>query len=306
MKATGRTLAVIGVCGLGLLLLWIAVTASPGAVNGPSGRLQVVATFFPLYDFARNIGGDRVTVSLLVPQGAELHDWEPTPGAIRRADAAAVLIYNGVGLEPWIDQVKQALRPGIRFVDTSEGLELLALEEGENDPHLWLDPVNAKHQVSQIRDALATTDPTNKDLYQANAEAYLARLDALHNEIQSSLAKCSRKEFISFHESFSYFAKRYGLSQLYLLGGGEEEPSPQDMARVIETAKEKGIQVVYSEPLRDPRLAEVVADQLSGGTILVLDPLEEVSQDEIQAGKEYLGSMQQNLRNLMKGLDCRP
>jgi len=245
-----------------------------------------VATFFPLYDFARNIGGDRVTVSLLVPQGAELHDWEPTPGAIRRADAAAVLIYNGVGLEPWIDQVKQALRPGIRFVDTSEGLELLALEEGENDPHLWLDPVNAKHQVSQIRDALATTDPTNKDLYQANAEAYLARLDALHNEIQSSLAKCSRKEFISFHESFSYFAKRYG--------------------RVIETAKEKGIQVVYSEPLRDPRLAEVVADQLPGGTILVLDPLEEVSQDEIQAGKEYLGSMQQNLRNLMKGLDCRP
>jgi zinc transport system substrate-binding protein len=190
------------------------------------------------------------------------------------------------------------------FLDSSKGLdaELMTYAEGGVDPHIWLDPIIAKHQVENIKEAFKQADSENADYYETNAKQYQAKLDVLDTEIRSALSAYTRKEFISFHEAFSYFAKRYELTQIYLLPRGQEEPSPSDVALVIETAKAKNITVIYAEPLSDPKLAEEVALQIPNGRVLILDPLEEVPLSEIEAGKDYLSIMRQNVSNLEEGL----
>ncbi|MBI4258822.1 MAG: zinc ABC transporter substrate-binding protein [Thaumarchaeota archaeon] len=299
-----KEIVAIGIVAVAALTL-IALGLSELQPERPSSKMPVVASFFPLYDFARQVGGDKVEVSILVSSGAEVHDWEPTVEAIRQAASAKVTLYNGANLEPWADSLKNSVGAfNITHVDTSDGLSLLPLEEGGNDPHIWLDPQNAKHQVTKISEAFVNVDPANKEYYEANANMYMAKLDALDAEIRDSLRTCARTEFISFHEAFSYFAKRYGLTQLYLLSSGEEEPSPEDVIRVIQAAQEKGITIVYSEPLQDPRLAEEVARHIPGGRVLSLSPLEEIPQEDIEAGEDYLSIMRENLRNLLEGLEC--
>jgi zinc transport system substrate-binding protein len=280
-------------------------TSSPASPPATSGKMQVVTSFFPMYDFARNVGGDKVEVTLLLPVGVEVHDWEPKTDDIQRVLTAKVFVYNGVGLEPWIDSLKEAASSSqVVFLETSEGLngELLAYAEGGNDPHIWLDPVIAKHQVEKILEGFKQADPENAGYYETNARQYQANLDELDTEIRIALSAYSRKEFITFHEAFSYFAKRYGLTQIYLLPRGQEEPSPSDVAVVIETAKAKNITVIYAEPLSDPSLAEEVAAQIPNGRVLVLDPVEEVPLSEIEAGKDYFSIMRQNVKNLEEGL----
>jgi zinc transport system substrate-binding protein len=258
-----------------------------------------------MYDFSRNVGGDRVEVSILVPVGVEVHDWEPGTGDIQKVLSADIFVYSGLRVEPWIDSVKEAASSSqVVFFETSAGLdsELLAYAEGGIDPHIWLDPIIAKHQVEKILEGFKQVDPENANYYETNAIQYQAKLDVLDTEIRNALAPYTMREFISFHEAFSYFAKRYGLTQTYLLPRGQEEPSPSDIALVIETAKAKNITVVYAEPLSDPSLAEEVARQIPNGRVLVLDPAEEVPLNEIQAGKDYLSIMRQNLSNLEEGL----
>jgi zinc transport system substrate-binding protein len=235
----------------------------------------------------------------------EVHDWEPSTDDIQKALSADVFVYSGLGVEPWIDTLKDvASGTQVVFIETSQGLdgELLTYEEGGTDPHIWLDPIIGKHQVEKIMEGFSQVDPENADYYETNAEQYKAALDGLDTEIRSTLNQYERREFISFHEAFSYFAKRYGLDQTYLLARGQEEPSPADVATVIEYAKEKNITVIYAEPLSDPSLAEEVASQIPSGKVLVLNPLEEVPMADIEAGKNYFSIMRENLGNLEEGL----
>jgi zinc transport system substrate-binding protein len=304
MKARNKVLAVTAI----LIIIAVSAVAYSTLSSAPpatSEKMQVVTSFFPMYDFSRNVGGDKVEVSMLVPVGVEVHDWEPKTADIQKVLSAKIFVYSGAGLEPWIDSMKEAASSSeVVFLDSSKGLdaELLTYAEGGVDPHIWLDPIIAKHQVENIKETFEQADPENANYYATNAKQYQAKLDVLDTEIRSTLTAYTSKEFISFHEAFSYFAKRYGLTQIYLLPRGQEEPSPSDVALVIETAKAKNITVVYAEPLSDPSLAEEVARQIPNGRVLVLDPLEEVPLSEIEAGKDYLSIMQQNVSNLEEGL----
>jgi zinc transport system substrate-binding protein len=294
--------AILIIIAVSAAIIYSTLSPAPPAT---SEKMQVVTSFFPMYDFSRNIGGDKVEVSLLVPVGVEVHDWEPKTGDIQKVLSADVFVYSGLGIETWIDSMKEAASGShVVFVETSEGLdaELLTYAKGGTDPHIWLDPVIAKHQVEKILEGFKQADPENAEYYETNAKQYQTKLDVLDTEIRSTLTAYTRKEFIAFHEAFSYFAKRYGLTQIYLLPRGQEEPSPSDVALVIETAKAKNITVIYAEPLSDPSLAEEVARQIPNGRVLVLDPAEEVPLIEIEAGKDYLSIMRQNVRNLEEGL----
>jgi zinc transport system substrate-binding protein len=299
------------VLSISAILIIIAASAVviyltlPSAPPANSEKMRVVTSFFPMYDFSRNVGGDKVEVSSLVPVGVEVHDWEPKTGDIQKVLSADVFVYNGLGVEPWIDSMKEAASSSqVVFIDTSEGLdaELLTYIEGGTDPHIWLDPVIAKHQVDKILEGFKQADHGNADYFETNARQYQAKLDELDTEIRGTLDAYTRREFISFHEAFSYFAKRYNLTQIYLLPRGQEEPSPSDVAMVIETAKAKNITVIYAEPLSDPSLAEEVASQIPNGRVLILDPAEEVPLADIEAGKDYLSIMKQNVKNLEEGL----
>jgi zinc transport system substrate-binding protein len=186
------------------------------------------------------------------------------------------------------------------------GLQLLEID-GQPDPHIWLDPVLVKHQAQSIHDTLLKVDPSSADYYAQNAKEYLAKLDSLHAFIRSEFADCERADFIAFHNAFSYFAKRYGLIQHSLLGveAEQNEVSSQKLQEVINLARELQIDTIYSEELVDPRLANVIASEISNGRVLVLSPVESLTEDEEKARSGYIEKMKQNVANLKEGLKCR-
>ena len=271
-------------------------------------KITVVASFYPLYEFASRVGGDRAEVSSLVPAGIEPHDWEPTPMDASRARSADLMVINGAGFESWAGGMEARM-----VVDTSKGIEL-EHEEAEDDhgheggvnPHSWLDPVLAKHQVEKIREAFAAADPENADYYNQNAAELAAELDQLDAFARMELSGCEKSDFIAFHDAFSHFAERYGLTQHSIHGMSPEgEILPQRMQEIIELAGDLGISVIYSEDLVDSRLADTIAGEIPGGRVLVLSPIEGIDQEEQAAGIDYFDKMRENVANLKVGLECR-
>lgn len=308
----GVIAAIAGGIAIALAASIIAVLSDP-AIAPADDRTKVVASFFPLYDFARNVAGERADVSVFIPSGIEPHDWEPTPQNIAQAESADLLIYNGAGFEEWIGDINPK-----NAIDVTAGLELReAMEQddeeegdkdhtgGELDPHVWLDPILAKHQVSTIRDELVRVDPENADHYRDNAVSYLAELDELDAFIRSEMSSCEKTDFIAFHSAFSYFAERYGLTQHSIQGiAPEGEVLPQRIQEIKDLASEFDIDVIYSEELVDSRLAEVIAGEIPNGRVLVLSPIEGVEEEEERNGIGYLDKMRENVQNLKVGLKC--
>jgi zinc transport system substrate-binding protein len=289
-----------------------------GTVSGttPASKIRIVASFYPIYEFAKQVGGNKVEVSNLIPVGVEPHDYEPTVQQILTAQSSDVLVYNGAGLEPWIKKIDAKFA-----VDTSQGLQLLQMSNEVNtrrgggapgevvDPHIWLDPILAKHQVEKIRDALLRVDPMNKDYYNMNAQKFIGQLNLLDSSIRSQLSasKCPKKDFIVFHNAFSYFAKRYGLNQHSIHEGltPEGEILPQRLQEIVQLSRNLGLNVIYSEDLVDPRLSNVIAGEIPNGKVLILSPIEGINQEEQKAGIGYLDKMNQDINNLKVGLDCK-
>lgn len=265
-----------------------------------SSKINVVASFFPIYEFAKQVGGDRVNIMTLIPAGVEPHDYEPTIQQLQEAENADVVFFNGLGFEDsWIGRINND-----NLVDTSS---LLNLSQGSKtrNPHVWLDPVLAKAQVQQVENALIEIDPNNKLYYQNNAMNFTAELDALDSEIKNVLQTCNKKDFVAFHDAFGYFANRYGLIQHSVQGiSPEGEVLPQRIEQTIRLADDLGLNVIYAEELVDPRFAEVIAQEIPNGKVLVLSPLEGIEKEEMDTGIGYLDKMEQNISNLKVGLEC--
>jgi len=267
-----------------------------------SHRLKVVSSFFPIGEFVKKIGGNLIDSILMVPVGIEPHDFEPTIKQIQNISSADVLVYNGLGMENWIDKLSVPYK-----IDASSGLKILYSDKNNKtiDPHVWLDPVLAKKEVENIRDGLIKIDPKNRNYYLNNSLHFLNTLDSLDREVRTDLLSCKKKDFISFHNAFSYFAKSYGLNQHSITNTPEGEITPQHLAEIINTAKSLQLNIIYSEELNDPRYASVVAQEIPNGKVLVLSPIEGLTKAEQAAGFGYLDKMQQNIKNLMAGLECQ-
>jgi zinc transport system substrate-binding protein len=267
-----------------------------------SHRLKVVSSFFPIGEFVKKIGGNLIDSILMVPVGIEPHDFEPTIKQIQNISSADVLVYNGLGMENWIDKLSVPYK-----IDASSGLKILYSNKNNKtiDPHVWLDPVLAKKEVENIRDGLIKIDPKNRNYYLNNSLHFLNTLDSLDREVRTDLLSCKKKDFISFHNAFSYFAKSYGLNQHSITNTPEGEITPQHLAEIINTAKSLQLNIIYSEELIDPRYASVVAQEIPNGKVLVLSPIEGLTKAEQAAGFGYLDKMQQNIKNLMAGLECQ-
>jgi zinc transport system substrate-binding protein len=265
-----------------------------------SSKINVVASFFPIYEFAKQVGGDRVNIMTLIPAGVEPHDYEPTIQQLQEAENADVVFFNGLGFEDsWIGRINND-----NLVDTSS---LLNLSQGSKtrNPHVWLDPVLAKAQVQQVENSLIEIDPNNKLYYQNNAMNFTVELESLDSEIKNVLQTCNKKDFVAFHDAFGYFANRYGLIQHSVQGiSPEGEVLPQRIEQTIRLADDLGLNVIYAEELVDPRFAEVIAQEIPNGKVLVLSPLEGIEKEEMDTGIGYLDKMEQNISNLKVGLEC--
>ncbi len=268
-----------GILATGLSLILLGLTACTGTASSApeiGDRLPVAASIAPLADFTHQVGGDHVQVITLVPPGASPHTFELSPSQVEQMARARVLVLNGVGLEYWADRlVAGAGNPSLIVVDTSQGIEIL---EGDGDgaggnPHIWLDPQNAIVQVSHIQDALIQADPTHADDYRTNAAQYIHQLEQLDQEIADEVATWSKRQFIAFHPAWIYFARRYGLEQAAVIQRSPgREPSPAEVAHIIETAQRIGVRAIFAEPQFSAKAAHTIAEE-SGAHVLFLDPL---------------------------------
>ena len=298
-------LVVGGVTGYGL--------HRAGTVGQPfvdDGRLKVMASFYPMYDLARKVGGDKIQVKDMVPAGTEPHDWEPAATDIRNLEDADVFVYNGADLEHWAEDVLDTLENQDLVVsEASDGVELLDGGEdhahGDNgkDPHVWLDPMRAEQEMANIKDAFVKADPENKDYYEANYEKYAGEFDELDQEFRDGLKDTKSRDIIVAHEAFGYLCNAYDLTQLAIEGlTPDSEPDPAKMQEVIEYAKKYDIHTIFFEELASPKVAKTVAKEVDAVTA-VLNPIEGLSEEDIEAGEDYFSVMRKNLEALQKALN---
>ena len=299
-------LAIIVVIPIASFSVWATDSNLQVNQTEDSSKIHAIASFYPLYDFAKEVGKDKVDVQLLVPSGVEPHDWEPTIHDVQLMQKSNLIIINGIGFENWVDSLEELNYSG-NIVDTSEGILILdsgIIDEHEadkhrhqsGDPHIWLNPVLAKIQVQNIADAFTQQDPENQEFYQTNTKNYIKKLDNLDNKIRNELSTCNR-DFIAFHDAFSYFADEYDLQQHTIITSNDPhaEPTAKTLEKVINTARELQIQVIFTEETVDTRISNVIANEI-GGKILILSPI------EIGADGNYISRMTQNLNNLKEAL----
>lgn len=300
LRRTGRI-----VCAALALMLAFGL----GSCAAEGARLRVYASFYPMGDFAGKIGGDRVQIEVMVPSGMEPHDWEPTPRDIAGLEGADVFVYSGAGMEHWVGDVLGSLgNRGLTIVEASAGVALLGgdgLGHGDrgHDPHVWLDPMNAKVQMASIRDGLSKADPANASYYQANYERCAAELEALDAEFRQALAPLQKRDIVVAHAAYGYLCAAYGLNQVAIEGlSPDSEPDPSRVAEIIDFGRERGVRVIFFEELVSPKVAEAIASAV-GAKTCALSPLEGLSDREAAAGDDYFSVMRRNLAAIAAALE---
>ncbi len=298
-----------------ILMIVAFMLAWPTAWANP--KIKVVTTIFPLYDFARQVGGDKVDVSMLLPPGVEVHSFEPRPGDIVALSKADIFIYTGSAMEPWAEDILKGVSPHhVLAVDTSRGIDLMDAADhaaepedlhrhGGKDPHIWLDPVLAQTMIDTIARAFVSRDPLNEGLYLSNAQSYKNKLKDLHQHIEIALASCEIRTIIyGGHFAFGYFARRYGLTQVSPYNGfsPDTEPSPQRIRAIIDTIRRLDSRVIYYEEMIDPRVARVIALE-TGAHLEMLSGAHNVPKNALST-TTYLEIMEANVLKLKAGLRC--
>jgi zinc transport system substrate-binding protein len=305
-----------------LILLTACNNTSSTEENSEDKKLTIMTSIYPLYDFTSKIVGDRAEVINLVPAGAEPHDFEPTAKDMTNLSKADIFIYNGGGYETWIEDVLNSIdQQDMSILNISENLDLLTVEEtggednhdshgeeanheeeeelaGEYDPHVWLDPLRAKQIAEMIKNELIQVDKEGKNVYEKNFNELASEFDALHSEYETALNNQSQKEVIVSHAAFGYLTNRYGLEQIAISGlTPSDEPSPKELQEIIHFAREHQVKYILFETLVSPKVAETVQDKI-GAEALTLNPLEGLTKQEIEDGKDYFSVMRENLESL--------
>jgi zinc transport system substrate-binding protein len=291
-------------------LLGILLVACNNSTNeDESGKTSVVASFYPLAEAAQQVGGDLISVQNLTPPGVEPHDLELAPDDIEAIAIADVIVYLGGGFQPAVeDAISQAEEAvtvdALDAVDTNEAPPSEAEEGLTVDPHVWLDPGRYEEVVRSVADALSEADPANESTYDADADAYVAKIAALDDDFRAGLADCERRTIVTSHEAFAYLAESYGLTEVGITGlSPEAEPSARRLAELKDLVEQEGITTIFAEELVSPKVAETLADE-AGITVEVLDPLESLTDDQVAAGEDYVSVMRENLVILRGALDC--
>lgn len=319
---------ILGGCGKG--------KAGKTEESSKDRKLKVVTSFYPMYDFTKKIAGDKAEVTNLVPAGTEPHDWEPSTSDLKKLEEADVFVYNGAGMEGWAEDILESLgNKDLTVIEASKGLDLMEGKEhhhdededhakedkkdkkdekhdehdehdghGEEiyDPHVWLNPLYARIEMENIMEGLAKANSANKETYKNNFYDYQKKLEELDEEYKSELANVSKRDLVTAHEAFGYLCKAYDLNQVGIEGlSPDSEPDPERMHQIMTFAKEHQVTTIFFEELVNPKVAKTIADELGVDTA-VLNPIEGLTQKQIDAGEDYFSIMKSNLETLKKAL----
>ena len=266
------------------MLSLVAALSVAGAAAAPAqDKLKVVTTFTIIADIARNVAGDAAIVESITKPGAEIHDYQPTPKDIVRAQGADLVLWNGMNLERWFEKFFENVEDVPQAV-VSDGVEPVSITEGPYDgkpnPHAWMSPDNALIYVENIRKALAEHDPANADVYNTNAAAYAEAIGALDAPLRARLAGIPEdlRWLVTSEGAFSYLARDYDMQELYLWPiNADQQGTPQQVRRVIDAVRANAIPVVFSESTVSDKPARQVAKETGAlyGGVLYVDSLSE-------------------------------
>jgi zinc transport system substrate-binding protein len=292
---------------LGLSAALVGGTACASSGTDPGSGLSVVASFYPLAEAARQVGGDLVSVTNLTAPGVEPHDLELTPDQVESIATADLVVYLGGGFQPGVDDA--AGQTDGMVLDVLTGVDTVTPPDGSEpglavDPHVWLDPRRYARIVDEVRAALADIDPSHADAFAAGASRLEDELTALDREFRDGLADCERTTIVTNHAAFGYLAAAYGLTQVGISGlDPEAEPDPRRIAELRDLVRSQGITTIFTEDLVSPKVAETLAQE-AGVRTAVLHTLEGLTDAEVAAGGDYLSEMRENLAALREALDC--
>ena len=291
--------------------------------NTESDKLQVVTTFYPMYDFTKQVAQDDAEVSMLLEAGMEVHSFEPSSQMIAEIQDADVFIYNSPEMETWVPDVLASIDTSdMVVICASDAITLLEYEgeahahdheseeEGANaghshtvDPHVWLDPVLAQTEVSTIADGLAEADPDNAEDYLENAGIYNGKLNELDEAYRAAFEGTENRTFVTQHAAFAYLAARYDLNQISVTGlNAEVEPSAAALATLSDYVKANNISHIYFENNASSQTAETLAEEV-GVELAVLSPLEGITEEDQKKGSDYISVMLDNLEALKKSIN---
>lgn len=292
----------IGLC-MALLLTGCNVELQNTRNFVEEGKIAVVTTIYPIYDFVKNIAGDKAEVINLVPAGMEPHDFELSTGDMRLLEQADLFVYNGAGMEHFVDRTLEALsNDKLLVAEAAEDLTAIESDEGHTDPHTWLSVKNAMDEAAAIKDALVKMDPENAEYYEYNYADYREKLEKLDGKYRDELAELSHNTIVVAHEAFGYLCQEYGLRQEAIEGlTADSEPDSARMKEIIDFCKQEDIRVIFFEELVSPKVAETIAGE-TGAKTMVLNPIEGLTAEQQEAGQDYIGLMEANLEALKEAL----
>ncbi len=272
-----------------------------------------------MYDFASEIGGDRVEIKNLVPNGAEPHDWEPSVGAMVSLEKADIFIYNGLGMEDFADKVKASVEGKLVFVEASEGCEILYGYEDDHhhdddeeeehghdvsdaDPHVWLNPYNALKEAENICGAFCLCDPENEDYYRENLRTFEEKIEDLDRAYREGLSDLKSRDIIVSHGAYGYICEAYGLNQSAVEGmSGNSDPSPRKVREIYDYIRENNIDCIFYESLTGSRTAAAISEDL-GIDLYPITAYEGLTAEQERAGLDYFDVMYNNLESFKEGL----
>ena len=285
-----------------------------------SEKLPVITSIYPVADMVQQVGGDYVDVTFILPAGASPHTFEPKPSLVKKISSARIFFMVGAGLEFWAEKFIDMAGPGLTTVVLSDGVSLIHTagyhhenkakhyhakvrvsdqESSVANPHIWLDPVIAESMVNKIATALCEVDHLHITYYMKRRQRYLEKLDNLDQMIQKTVSTFTIRKYVSFHASWDYFARRYGLESAGIIEAAPgRNPTPIQIKNIVVMIKKYHIRAVFAEPQLNPRAAEVIAREAKVN-VLLLDPL---GGPNLKGRNTYIDLMKYNLNVMQEAM----
>lgn len=287
-----------------LLIPFLLLGLASCDISDAGDKIQIYTSFFAMEDLARKVGGQYVAVQSIVPPGSEIHSYEPTTSDIVALNDADMFVYNGAGLEHFVEGLKEAIpETEIRYVEASLGIDLLA-DDYHGDPHTWLSPLNAKKEMENIMNALIEVDSAHQEYYQNRYQSFADKFNRLDEDYQTLLAPGVGKYLVTGHSAFGYLTNEYGLVALPIGGyDSEQEPTQQDIANVISIVQANGIRYIYAESMTPSAAVLTVIDE-TDAELAILYTLEGLTAEQMTTGEDYFSVMNTNLLAIAKGFSA--
>lgn len=270
-----------------------------------NGKIKVVASFNAVTQFVKAVGKDKVDVQTMIPNGTEPHDFEPKPKDLANISKAQIFVYNGLGMENWVDKtIKAADNKALLVVEASRGCnpiknndEDTIKEHGQYDPHLWISLNGAKIEAKNIKDALVKVDPSNKDYYEKNYSEFASKLDTMLADYKMKFDQTSSKNFITGHAAFAYFCRDFGLQQNSVESVfAEGEPTPKRLEELVDYCKKNNVKTIFMEEMASPKVSQTLAKEVNAKVEKIYTAESE------EDGKDYIQSMKENLDKVYESL----